>query len=138
MTRFILFFLIILFSHNVLAAKTDVVLTGFSINAEYKDLERSAYYTNKLLDKYQGRQNIIDKTLQKEIRSNTFNHINILEDSSLISNETSKIAMSVFLDQELFEEFKLPEEDCKKIKIANCIFIISIIISKLFFLILIR
>ena len=119
MKRFILFFLIILFSHNVLAAKTDVVLTGFSINAEYKDLERSAYYTNKLLDKYQGRQNIIDKTLQKEIRSNTFNHINILEDSSLISNETSKIAMSVFLDQELFEEFKLPEEDCKKIKIMN-------------------
>ena len=77
MKRFILFFLIILFSHNVLAAKTDVFLTGFSINAEYKDLERSAYYTNKLLDKYQGRQNIIDKTLQKEIRSNTFNHINI-------------------------------------------------------------
>ncbi|MDC1054641.1 hypothetical protein OAU87_03110 [Alphaproteobacteria bacterium] len=120
MKRFILFFLIILFSHNVLAAKTDVVLTGFSINAEYKDLERSAYYTNKLLDKYQGRQNIIDQTLQREIRSNTFNHINILEDSSLISSETSKIAMSVFLDQELFEEFKLPEEDCKKIKIANC------------------
>ena len=120
MKRFILFFLIILFSSNVLSAKTDVVLTGFSINAEYKDLERSAYYTNKLLDKYQGRQNIIDKTLQKEIRSNTFNHINILEDSSLISNETSKIAMSVFLDQELFEEFKLPEEDCKKIKIVNC------------------
>ena len=120
MKRLILFCLIILFSHNVLAAKTDVVLTGFSINAEYKDLERSAYYTNKLLDKYQGRQNIIDKTLQKEIRSNTFNHINILEDSSLISNETSKIAMSVFLDQELFEEFKLPEEDCKKIKIVNC------------------
>ena len=120
MKRFIIFYLIILFSSNVLATKTDVVLTGFSINAEYKDLEKSAYYTNKLLDKYQGRQNIIDKTLQKEIRSNTFNHINILEDSSLISNETSKIAMSVFLDQELFEEFKLPEEDCKKIKIVNC------------------
>ena len=120
MKRFILFFLIILSTHNVLATKTDVVLAGFSINSDYKDLERSAYYTNKLLNKYSGRQNIIDQTLQKEVRSNTFNHINILEDSSLISNETSKIAMSVFLDQELFEEFKLPEEDCKKIKITNC------------------
>jgi hypothetical protein len=120
MKRFILFSLIILFSKNVVAIKTDVVLTGFSINAEYRDLEKSAYYTNKLLEKYQGRQNIIDQTLQNEIRSNTYNHINILEDSSLISNETSKIAMSIFLDQELFEEFKLPEEDCKKIKITNC------------------
>ena len=103
MKRFILFSLLVLFSKNVLAIKTEVVLAGFSINAEYKDLERSAYYTNKLLDKYQGKQNIIDQTLQKEIRSNSFNHINILEDSTLISNETSKIAMSVFLDQELFE-----------------------------------
>ena len=120
MKKFILFSLIILFSKNVVAIKTDVVLTGFSINAEYRDLEKSAYYTNKLLEKYQGRQNIIDQTLQNEIRSNTFNHINILEDSSLISNETSKIAMSIFLDQELFEEFKLPEDDCKKIKITNC------------------
>ena len=116
----IAFCFIIFFSNNILANKTDVVLTGFSINADYKDLERSAYYTNKLLNKYSGRQNIIDQTLQKEVRSNTFDHINILEDSSLISNETSKIAMSVFLDQELFEEFKLPEEDCKKIKITNC------------------
>ena len=120
MKRFILFSLIILFSKNVVAIKTDVVLTGFSINSEYRDLEKSAYFTNKLLEKYQGRQNIIDQTLQNEIRSNTFNHINILEDSSLISNETSKIAMSIFLDQELFEEFKLPEEDCKKINITNC------------------
>ena len=116
----ITFCFIIFFSNNILANKTDVVLTGFSINSDYKDLERSAYYTNKLLNKYNGRQNIIDQTLQKEVRSNTFNHINILEDSSLISNETSKIAMSVFLDQELFEEFKLPEEDRKKIKITNC------------------
>lgn len=115
-----LFSLILFFSNQVVANKIDVVLTGFSINADYKDLDRSAYYTNKLLNKYNGKQNIIDQTLQKEIRSNTFNNINILEDSSLISNETSKIAMSVFLDQELFEEFKLPEEDCKKIKISNC------------------
>ena len=115
-----LFYLILFFSNQVVANKIDVVLTGFSINADYKDLDRSAYYTNKLLNKYNGKQNIIDQTLQKEIRSNTFNNINILEDSSLISNETSKIAMSVFLDQELFEEFKLPEEDCKKIKISNC------------------
>ena len=111
---------ILFFSNQVAANKTDVVLTGFSINADYRDLDRSAYYTNKLLNKYKGKQNIIDQTLQHEIRSNTFNNINILEDSSLISNETSKIAMSVFLDQELFEEFKLPEEDCKKIKISNC------------------
>ena len=112
--------LILFFSNQVVANKTDVVLAGFSINADYRDLDRSAYYTNKLLNKYNGKQNIIDQTLQKEIRSNTFNNINILEDSSLVSNETSKIAMSVFLDQELFEEFKLPEEDCKKIKISNC------------------
>ena len=112
--------LILFFSNQVVANKTDVVLAGFSINADYRDLDRSAYYTNKLLNKYNGKQNIIDQTLQQEIRSNTFNNINILEDSSLISNETSKIAMSVFLDQELFEEFKLPEEDCKKIKISNC------------------
>ena len=111
---------ILFFSNQVVANKTDVVLAGFSINADYRDLDRSAYYTNKLLNKYKGKQNIIDQTLQQEIRSNTFNNINILEDSSLISNETSKIAMSVFLDQELFEEFKLPEEDCKKIKISNC------------------
>jgi len=111
---------ILFFSNQVVANKTDVVLAGFSINADYRDLDRSAYYTNKLLNKYNGKQNIIDQTLQKEIRSNTFNNINILEDSSLVSNETSKIAMSVFLDQELFEEFKLPEEDCKKIKISNC------------------
>ena len=111
---------ILFFSNQVVANKTDVVLAGFSINADYRDLDRSAYYTNKLLNKYNGKQNIIDQTLQQEIRSNTFNNINILEDSSLISNETSKIAMSVFLDQELFEEFKLPEEDCKKIKISNC------------------
>ena len=89
----IAFCFIIFFSNNILANKTDVVLTGFSINSDYKDLERSAYYTNKLLNKYSGRQNIIDQTLQKEVRSNNFNHINILEDSSLISNETSKIAM---------------------------------------------
>ena len=111
---------ILFFSNQVVANKIDVVLAGFSINADYRDLDRSAYYTNKLLNKYNGKQNIIDQTLQKEIRSNTFKNINILEDSSLISNETSKIAMSVFLDQELFEEFKLPEEDCKKIKISNC------------------
>ena len=111
---------ILFFSNQVVANKTDVVLAGFSINADYRDLDRSAYYTNKLLNKYNGKQNIIDQTLQQEIRSNSFNNINILEDSSLISNDTSKIAISVFLDQELFEEFKLPEEDCKKIKISNC------------------
>ena len=111
---------ILFFSNQVVANKTDVVLAGFSINADYRDLDRSAYYTNKLLNKYKSKQNIIDQTLQKEIRSNTFNNINVLEDSSLVSKETSKIAMSVFLDQELFEEFKLPEEDCKKIKISNC------------------
>ncbi len=120
MRIFLLIFLIIFYSNNSFGNKIDVVLTGFSINAEYKDLERSAYYTTKLLNKYNGRQNIIDQTLQKEIRLNIFNYINILEDSALISNKTSKIAMSVFLDQELFEEFKLPEEDCKKINITNC------------------
>ena len=116
----LLFIFFITYSLNVFAEKINVVWTGFSINTDYRDLDRSAYYTNKLLNKYNGKQNIIDQTLQKEIRSNTFDNINFLEESSLISNETSKIAMSVFLDQELFEEFKLPEEDCKKIKISNC------------------
>jgi len=116
----LLFYFVIFFSNFALASKVDVILTGFSINADYKDLEKSAYYTNKLLNRYTGKQNIIDETLQKEIRSNTFNYINILEDYKLLSNETSKIAMSVFLDQELFEEFKLPEEDCKKINIPEC------------------
>ena len=116
----LLFYFVIFFSNFVLASKVDVILTGFSINADYKDLEKSAYYTNKLLNRYTGKQNIIDETLHKEIRSNTFNYINILEDYKLLSNETSKIAMSVFLDQELFEEFKLPEEDCKKINIPEC------------------
>tara|TARA_B100000575_G_scaffold247921_1_gene213645 strand:+ start:531 stop:1805 length:1275 start_codon:yes stop_codon:yes gene_type:complete len=120
MRVFLLIFLIVFYSNHSFGNKVDVVLTGFSINAEYKDLERSAYYTNKLLNKYNGKQNIIDQTLQNEIRLNIFNYVNILEDSALISNETSKIAMSVFLDQELFEEFKLPEEDCKKINIKNC------------------
>ena len=116
----LLFYFVIFFSNFALASKVDVILTGFSINADYKDLEKSAYYTNKLLNRYTGKQNIIDETLHKEIRSNTFNYINILEDYKLLSNETSKIAMSVFLDQELFEEFKLPEEDCKKINIPEC------------------
>ena len=116
----LLFYFVIFFSNFALASKVDVILTGFSINADYKDLEKSAYYTNKLLNRYTGKQNIIDETLQKEIRSNTFNYINILEDYKLLSNETSKIAISVFLDQELFEEFKIPEEDCKKINITEC------------------
>ena len=115
-----LFLFFLTYSLNVFAEKIDVIWTGFSINTDYRDLDRSAYYTNKLLNKYNGKQNIIDQTLQKEIRSNTFDNINFLEESSLISNETSKIAMSVFLDQELFEEFKLPEEDCKKINVSNC------------------
>ena len=116
----LLFYFVIFFSNFALASKVDVILTGFSINADYKDLEKSAYYTNKLLNRYTGKQNIIDETLHKEIRSNTFNYINILEDYKLLSNETSRIAISVFLDQELFEEFKIPEEDCKKINITEC------------------
>ena len=72
---FFLFF-ILFFSNHVVATPPDVVLAGFSINADYRDLDRSAYYTNKLLNKYNGKQNIIDQTLQKEIRSNTFNNIN--------------------------------------------------------------
>lgn len=118
--KFLLFFLLILFSNVAIASKLDVILTGFSINADYKDLERSAFYTNKLLNRFKGSQNIIDETLQDVIFSNEFDNFNILNSTAQLSDETTKIAISIFLDQELFEEFKLPEDDCKKIKISNC------------------
>ena len=117
---FLLCLPILFYSQNSVANKVDVVWTGFSINADYKDLEISAYYTNKLLKRYSSTQNIIDKTLKNEINLNNFNHINVLTGTEQLSDETSKIAMSVFLDQELFEEFRLPDEDCKKINLPEC------------------
>ncbi len=121
MSKFILLIsLLIFYSLNSIAKKIDVVWTGFSINADYKDLEKSAFYTNKLLNRYNANQNIIDKTLMEEINSNTFNYINILRGTEQLSTETSEIAMSVFLDQELFEDFRLPDEDCKKINLSEC------------------
>ena len=92
--KVLLFFLLILFSNLAIASKLDVILTGFSINADYKDLERSAYYTNKLLNRYKDSQNIIDETLQDVIFSNEFDNFNILNSTAQLSNETTKIAVS--------------------------------------------
>ena len=102
-----LFLILTINSFSVLAEKINVIWTGFSINADYKDLEKSAYYTNLLLQRYQSNQNIIDATLLSELNLNNFNNINIMTGTQQLSEATSKIALSVFLDQELFEEFKL-------------------------------
>ena len=121
MSKLILLTLFLVFySHNSIAKKIDVVWTGFSINADYKDLEKSAYYTNLLLQRYKSNQNIIDATLLSELNLNNFNNINIMTGTQQLSDQTSQIALSVFLDQELFEEFRLPDEDCKKINLPEC------------------
>ncbi len=120
MSRLALLLLFLIFYSQNSFAKIDVVWTGFSINADYKDLEKSAYYTNLLLQRYKNNQNIIDATLISELNLNNFNHINIMTGTQQLSDQTSKIALSVFLDQELFEEFKLPDEDCKKINLPEC------------------
>ena len=116
----LLTFFLVFYSHNSIAKKIDVVWTGFSINADYKDLEKSAYYTNLLLQRYKSNQNIIDATLLSELNLNNFNNINIMTGTQQLSDQTSQIALSVFLDQELFEEFRLPDEDCKKINLPEC------------------
>lgn len=115
-----LFLILTINSFSVLAEKINVIWTGFSINADYKDLEKSAYYTNLLLQRYQSNQNIIDATLLSQLILNNFNNINIMIGTQQLSEATSKIALSVFLDQELFEEFKLPDDDCKKINLPEC------------------
>ena len=115
-----LFLIFIISSFDGFAKKIDVVWTGFSINADYKDLKKSAYYTNLLLQRYKTNQNIIDATLISELNLNNFKNINIMTGTQQLSSETSKIALSVFLDQELFEEFKLPDDDCKKINLPEC------------------
>ena len=116
----LLFIFFITYSLNVFAEKINVVWTGFSINADYNDLEKSAYYTNLLLQRYKSNQNIIDATLLSELTLDNFNNINVLTGTQQLSAETSKIALSVFLDQELFEEFKLPDDDCNKINLPEC------------------
>ena len=115
-----LFLIFIISSFDAFAKKIDVVWTGFSINADYKDMKKSAYYTNLLLQRYKTNQNIIDATLISELNLNNFKNINIMTGTQQLSSETSKIALSVFLDQELFEEFKLPDDDCKKINLPEC------------------
>ena len=118
-----LFFIYIFFltySLNSFAEKVDVVWSGFSINADFSDLKISAKYTAQLIERYKGKKNIIDETLRNFLKSNSFNNINILLNTEGISDETSKIAMSIFLDQEIFEEFRLPDEDCKKINLNEC------------------
>ena len=121
MLKFIVYFLFIfLLNKSVFASKLDVIWTGFSINSDFSDLEKSAKYTLKLIDRFKGKStNIIDKTLLNFLQSNEFKNININFKQGL-SEDTSKIAMSIFLDQELFEEFKLPNQDCKKLNLSDC------------------
>ena len=121
MLKFIVYFLFIfLLNKSVFASKLDVIWTGFSINSDFSDLEKSAKYTLKLIDRFKGKStNIIDKTLLNFLQSNEFKNININFNQGL-SEDTSKIAMSIFLDQELFEEFKLPNQDCKKLNLSDC------------------
>jgi len=116
----IYFFIFCLFSGNLCAEKTKVVYAGFALSAEFSDLNTIAKYTNKIIEKAKndGTQNIIDKSLIEVTKKLELHHINL--SYNLISEETSKIAMSVFLDQEILEEFALPVEDCKKINLNDC------------------
>lgn len=121
MLRFFLVIIVFLtLSKHTYAQKIDVVWSGFSINADFSDLKISAKYTARLIERFKGKKNIIDETLRNFLESNSFNNINIFLNTELISDETSKIAMSIFLDQEIFEEFRLPDEDCKKLNINEC------------------
>ena len=121
MLKFIIYLLFAFLLNNpVFSSKLDVIWTGFSINSDFSDLEKSAKYTLKLIDRFKGKStNIIDKTLLNFLQSNEFKNININFKQGL-SEDTSKIAMSIFLDQELFEEFKLPNQDCKKLNLSDC------------------
>jgi len=114
------FFIFFLFSDYLYAEKTDVVYVGFSLSSEFSDLNTVVKYTNKIIEKAKndGTQNIIDKGLIEVTKKLDLNYINLSYD--LITEETSKIAMSVFLDQEILEEFALPNQDCKKINLKDC------------------
>ena len=114
------FFIFCLFSGHLCAEKTKVVYAGFALSAEFSDLNTIAKYTNKIIEKAKndGTQNIIDKSLIEVTKKLELHHINL--SYNLISEETSKIAMSVFLDQEILEEFALPIQDCKKINLDDC------------------
>ena len=108
------FFIFFLFSCHLYGEKIDMVYAGFALSAEHSDLSTVVKYTNKIIEKAkkEGTQNIIDKSLIEVTKKLDLNHINLSYD--LITEETSKIAMSVFLDQEILEEFPLPIQDCKK------------------------
>jgi len=114
------FFIFFLFSCHLYGEKIDMVYAGFALSAEHSDLSTVVKYTNKIIEKAkkEGTQNIIDKSLIEVTKKLDLNHINLSYD--LITEETSKIAMSVFLDQEILEEFPLPIQDCKKINLEEC------------------
>ena len=113
-------FIYFCFSTHLYGAKTNVIFAGFALSAKYSDLNTVVKYTNKIIEKAnsEGTQNIIDKSLEEVTRKLDLNHINLSYE--LITEETSKIAMSVFLDQEILEEFPLPIQDCKKINLEEC------------------
>ena len=113
--KLLLFTIFVFYSTALLANKVDVTYAGFAVSAEYKDIDKSAYFTNKIIEK---KGNIIDKSLIDITKKLLLDNIKI--NYGLIDNKNSKIAMSVFLDQEILEEFKLSETDCKKINISDC------------------
>ena len=116
----IFFFTLVFFSGYLYGEKIDVVYAGFALSADFSDLKTVAKYTNKIIEKAKndGTQNIIDKSLIEITKKLDLNHINL--SYGLITEKTSKIAMSVFLDQEILEEFILPIQDCKKINLKDC------------------
>jgi hypothetical protein len=121
MKSFLLFFFtLVFFSSYLYGEKIDVVYAGFALSADFSDLNTVVKYTNKIIEKAKndGTQNIIDKSLIEITKKLDLNYINL--SYGLITEETSKIAMSVFLDQEILEEFTLPIQDCKKIKLKDC------------------
>ena len=121
MKSFLLFFFtLFFFSSYLYGEKVDVVYAGFALSADFSDLNTVVKYTNKIIEKAKnnGTQNIIDKSLIEITKKLDLNYINL--SYGLITEETSKIAMSVFLDQEILEEFALPIQDCKKIKLKDC------------------
>jgi len=122
---FCLFFLVFPNSNAYSEGKTKVVFAGFAINAEYSDLNDVAKYTWAVLQDAKGGDNVIDKTLANFTENITTEYLDIsyLE----ISKSTSKIAMAVFLDQEIFEVNKFEDDPsdnepgvCAIIKVSTC------------------
>ena len=105
------FFIFFLFSCHLYGEKIDVAYVGFALSAKHSDLNTVVKYTNKIIEKAKndGTQNIIDKSLIEVTKKLDLNHINLSYD--LITEETSKIAMAVFLDQENLQYLNAKAQD---------------------------